>query len=279
MGEDHKEDSEALAEAEYRYTKFTIRLLFRDLRFRKGAAKSGDRLPRSEFFTIEGEQTTMEDLAAGKPVLFIFGSLTCPMTASAMPVLNELYREFGESVKFVMLNVREAHPGEDYPQPEIIEEKIDHARALARLYAIPWVVVSDDIEGHLHRSLDPKPNSAFLIDADGTIVFRSLWASDHQALHQALASVANGEKPVRSESTALVGPVSRAMGHVQEVMERAGPQAVSDLWRGAFPMALAGSLANLFPSPSPDQRGVYAALTLALFFIVIVIIIGIWALN
>jgi thiol-disulfide isomerase/thioredoxin len=275
----HTDALGASVDATYRYKKFTTRLLFRDLRFRRGAAKVGDQLSMSEVFTTEGDRTAIEDLAGGKPVLLIFGSLTCPMTASAVPALNELYREFSEHVKFVMLNVREAHPGDYYPQPETVEGKIDHAKALARLYDVPWTVVSDDIDGHLHRSLDPKPNSAFLIDADGTIVFRLLWASDRRALHQALESVANGEKPVRSESTALVGPVSRAMGHVQEVMERAGPQAINDLWWGAFPMALAGRLATVFPTLSPDQRGIYAVLTLALSFIIIVVSIGMWAMH
>jgi non-canonical (house-cleaning) NTP pyrophosphatase len=55
------------------------------------------------------------------------------MTASAMPALNELYQKFGKRVEFVIVNVREAHPGEFHPQPETAEEKQDHARALARV--------------------------------------------------------------------------------------------------------------------------------------------------
>lgn len=216
------------------------------------------------------------DLAGGKPLLLIFGSLTCPMTASAMPSLFELYAEFGDRIEFVMLNVREAHPGENYPQPDTIEEKLEHAQVLERHYGIPWTVVTDDISGDLHRRLDPKPNSAFLMDVDGTIVFRSLWASDRTALRQALESAANGRRPTRSESTALVAPVARAMGHVHEVMKRAGPQAVRDLWWGGFPMALAGRVATIFTSLPPDQRGVTAVLILAVSSLIIVAIIGIW---
>jgi hypothetical protein len=202
------------------------------------------------------------------------------MTASAIPILNELYLEFGERVEFVLLNVREAHPGEYYPQPDTVEEKIDHAKVLARQYAMPWNVVSDDIDGHLHRALDPKPNSAFLVDVDGIIVFRSLWASDQRALRQALESIAIGERPARSESTTLLGPVVRAMGYVYEVMERAGPQAAKDLWWGAFPMALAGRLATVFSASTLDLHGIYAVLTLALlFFIIIATSIGIWLLR
>jgi thiol-disulfide isomerase/thioredoxin len=263
-------------DADYPYKKFTMRLLFRDLRFRSGTGKAGDPLPKSELFTTEGEPTSIESLANGKPVLLIFGSLTCPMTASAVPVLKALYREFGERVEFVMVNVREAHPGEHYPQPDTVDEKLAHARELANFYSMPWAVVSDDIEGHLHRSLDPKPNSAFLIDAGGVIVFRSLWASDRPALQRALESAAKGEQPLPSQSTTMMGPVSRAMGQVQEVMQRAGPQAVSDLWWGAFPMALAGRLATVFSGASPDRRGIYAVLTLALLFTIIVVSVGAW---
>ena len=97
--------TDSSAEGEYRYKKFTTRLLIRDLRFQKGTAKAGDHLPSSRLFTANGMQTTIKDLASGKPVLLIFGSLTCPMTASAMPALNELYQEFGKRVEFVIVQV------------------------------------------------------------------------------------------------------------------------------------------------------------------------------
>ncbi len=47
-------------------------------------------------------------------------------------------------------------------------------------------------------------------------------------------------------------------------MDRAGPQAVKDLWRAGLPMALAGRLATIFSPLSRDQRGVAVVVTLAL---------------
>ena len=99
----------------------------------------------------------------------MFGSVTCPMTASAMPLLLQLHTEFGSDVAFIMLNVREAHPGEHFRQPRTIEEKLEHARALKQFYDIPWTVAADNINGDLHRALDPKPNSAFLVNSDGSL--------------------------------------------------------------------------------------------------------------
>ena len=248
----------------YRYKHFTTSLLFRDLRFRKDAAAPGDTFPQFELFTTDGSILVNEDVFGDKPVIFIFGSMTCPMTASAAPSAQELYDEFGDRVEFIMLYVREAHPGEYFAQSETIEEKLDYAQTLKDFYDIQWTVAADNIDGDLHRALDPKPNSAFLADKDGTILFRSLWASDYCALRRALDAAANGRIPEMRQSVRMIGPVSRAMGHVQEVMARGGPQAVRDLWLAGFPMALAGRVATFFSSLAPDQRGIAAVLTTAI---------------
>ncbi len=270
------EEPATLTSKQYRYERFTTSLLFRDLRFRKGAAGPGDSLPAFELVTTDGDCLVNRNLLGNKPLLLMFGSMTCPMTASAMPFLLQLHTEFGDRVDFVMLNVREAHPGEHFRQPRTMEEKLKHAQALKQVYEIPWTVAADKIDGDLHRALDPKPNSAFLANSDGIIVFRSLWASDKKALRQAMESIVAGRKPDQSESQALFGPVSRAMGQVQEVMERAGPQAVKDLWWAGLPMALAGRVATFFSPLSPDKRGFAAVLTLALGMLLVLILIGAW---
>ena len=261
---------------DYRYKRFTTRLLLCDLRFRKDSAKPGDSFPSFELLTIDGLRLTNGDLFGDKPVLFIFGSMTCPMTSSAAPSVQKLYDRFGDRVTFVMLYVREAHPGETITQSESIDEKLEHARALKEFYGIDWTVAADTIDGDLHRALDPKPNSAFLMDSNGTIVFRSLWAADYDALSEALSAETDGRTPERNQSTAMLVPVARAMGHVQAVMERGGPQAVRDLWRGGLPMAAAGRLATFFSPLTPDQRGIAAVLTLALGTLAALGIFGTW---
>ncbi len=260
----------------YRYKRFTARLLFRDLRFSKGAAAPGDRFPPFELVTTSGDRLDNQGIFLDKPVLFVFGSMTCPMTASAAPSVQELYEEFGDRVDFIMLYVREAHPGEYYTQAESIEGKLDNARALKELYDIRWTVAADNIDGDLHRALDPKPNSAFLVSNDGTILFRSLWASDLGPLRRALTETTMGRDLERKQSVTLIGPVIRAMGQVQEVMERGGPQAVRDLWRAGFPMALAGRVATWFSPLSPNQRGIAAVLTLALGMFVVLGLLTAW---
>ena len=125
----------------YRYKRFTTNLLFRDLRFRKDAAAPGDAFPQFELLTTEGSILVNENVFGDKPVIFIFGSMTCPMTASAAPSVQVLYDEFSDRVEFIMLYVREAHPGEYFGQSETIEEKLDYAQTLKDFYDIRWTVV------------------------------------------------------------------------------------------------------------------------------------------
>ncbi len=267
------------AVSSYRYKHFTTNLLFRDLRFRKEAARPGDLFPSFELITTSGDRLNNRNVFGDNPVLLIFGSMTCPMTASAAPSVQELYDDFGDRVDFIMLYVREAHPGENYRQAENMEEKLEHSRTLKEFYGIKWTVAADNLDGDLHRALDPKPNSAFLMNKEGIIIFRSLWAADHDALREALDAAAAGRVPERKQSEALIGPVTRAMGHVHEVMERGGPQAVRDLWRAGLPMALAGRVATFFSPLSPDQRGIAAVLSLALGMLIALGLLAVWVLS
>jgi len=279
IGLEISDEAPTLIGRQYRYNRFTTGLLLRDLRFRKGTLGPGDALPAVDLVTTAGDELGSEDLLHDRPLLLVFGSISCPMTASAVPFLKQLHAELGDEIDFVMINTREAHPGENFTQPATPDEKLDHARALKQLYDLPWSVVTDDIEGSLHRALDPKPNSAFIVDSSGIIVFRSLWASDQSAIRSAVVSVIAGRRPKKAQSQRLIGPVARAMGRVQEVMDRAGPQAVKDLWLGGPPMALAGRVATFFTPLSADHRGLAAVFTLAIGMLLVLGSIAAWFLG
>ena len=255
---------------DYRYKAFTTKLLLRDMRFHKSAPKAGEPFPDFKLETTDGNTISKQDFINRIPLLLIFGSLTCPMTASAMPNIKLLHKKYGDKVEFVLMNVREAHPGERLPQPETVETKLEHARQLKQLYGVDLTVATDDIEGSLHRALDPKPNAAFLMDTAGTVIFRSLWASDEAALTQALDDLVRDKPQRKNQSQKMLLPVARAMGHVYEVMQRGGPQAVRDLWLAGFPMALAGRISTLFQPLPKDVRGIVSVSTLGVIMFAVV---------
>lgn len=184
------------------------------------------------------------------------------MTESAGPALRRLQQRFEDRVAFVSLYVREAHPGSRFPQPRTMEEKASHARAYQRRDGVTWPIAVDDVEGTLHRALDPKPHSAYLVDARGIVAGRILWANHVRHLERALEALARGEAPGDDQSKAV--PMLRGLGRIDEVLAASGGYARADLAREAPPMFAMARLARAFGPLPPLGRGVAAlASTLA----------------
>lgn len=195
-------------------------------------------------------------------MLLVTGSYTCPMTASSDPMLKRLHARFGGRIEFVLLHVREAHPGERFDQVDEAEQKRQHARALKERDELPWTVAVDGPSGTVHRVLDGKPNAAWLTDGHGEIVYRALWAGDVRGMTQALDAVARGERPPEAISNRRIVPMARGVGMMRESARRAGPRAGADLWRAAPPMALLAWVADLYRPLPPQWRTVAAVATI-----------------
>ena len=240
----------------YRFEHLAMSVVLRDMYFRKDEPGPGDRVPDFDLPTLDGSRFRSTDLGETGPALLIFGSYTCPVTDNAAPGLNELHGHFGDRVRFVMVDVREAHPGKAVPQPQGLDEKMAHAEQLRDLHGFKFEVAVDDIDGTLHRALSPKPNSAYILGKDGTILFRAQWANDTNALAAALGAVAAGNAPRRSQSGGVVRPILRQLRNMAPVFDRAGGGAWGDMWRVAPPMAgMAFTLKSLRVRPKkPDAR-------------------------
>ncbi len=249
------EDSQDIGRR-YRFEHLALPLVLHDMYFSKGDPGPGDRVPDFDLPTLGGGRFRSTDLGETGPALLIFGSYTCPVTDSAAPGLKQLHARFGDRVRFVMVDVREAHPGKAVPQPKALDEKMTHAGQLRDLHSFEFEVAVDDIDGTLHRALSPKPNSAYALGKDGTILFRAQWANDTKALAAALDAIAAGESPSRSQSGGIVLPMLRLLRDVAPVLDRAGGGAWPDMWRVVPPMAVtAFALKTLRVRPrSADDR-------------------------
>ncbi|MEU3199392.1 deiodinase-like protein [Streptomyces sp. NPDC006996] len=219
----------------YRYPHFHTRLLAEDMRFQAGP-RPGEDMPDFDLPTVDGGRVTKSDFTGRTPLLLTMGSVTCPMTAAADPALKRLHAEFGDRVAFMTLYVREAHPGERYPQPDRIERKTEHARDLKERDELPWPVAVDDLDGTLHRRLDPKPNAAYLMDADGRVFFRVLWSDDRESvLRTALENVLSGRSQPREHQGHVV-PMLRGVAEMDRMLTLSGPTARRDVRKAAPPM-------------------------------------------
>ena len=221
----------------YRFEHLALPTVLRDMYYSKGDPGPGDRVPDFDLPTLGGGRFRSADLGETGPALLIFGSSTCPVTDSAAPGLNELHTRYGDRVRFVMVNVREAHPGKAVPQPKSLDEKTARAELLRDLHGFEFEVAVDDIDGTFHRAMSPKPNSAYLLGKDGTILFRAHWANDENALAAALDADAAGESPRRSRSGGIMPAMVRFARNIAPVLDRAGGGAWREMWLVAPPMA------------------------------------------
>ena len=76
--------------ADYRYDHFTTKLLIHDGSFHKAAKRPGETLPEFDLLTTDGDRIGTQDIR-DRPLFLVTGSITCPMTASAIPSLRWLY--------------------------------------------------------------------------------------------------------------------------------------------------------------------------------------------
>ncbi len=180
------------------------------------------------------------------------------MTKSARAALHRLHRAYGDRIRFVTLYVREAHPGDDYPQPDTFDRKLTHARDYAQRDNVTWTVAVDDVDGTLHRQLDPKPHAAYLVGPSGKVVFRTLWANEESVLRQALSAVAEGRRPETAERQPRVRPMLHGTGQMWRTWEEAGGHAKSDVLREAPPVYVSARIADLLRPLPPIVRGAIA---------------------
>jgi len=242
----------------YRFDTFRTGLLIDDMRFRRTDSGPGDRVPDFDLPTLDGGRFRSDALGT-RPALLIFGSRTCPVTESAGPRLERLHRELGDDVRFVFVNTREAHPGEQIPQPKTFDEKWAHAQTVQDHHGFSFEVAVDDIDGQLHRHLSPKPNSAYLLLPDGTIAYRAHWANDDAALTDAIDAVLAGHPPPRGRSRAMLRPLLRAVGHLPGIVRDGGPKIERDVWHAAAPLAILARVSTYLRPLPIDKRGPVAA--------------------
>lgn len=241
----------------YRYPHFIRQILLDDMAFR-GGPRPGEPMPDFDILTTDDGRLQKHDFIGRRPLLLTCTSITCPMAATMGSGLRRLHAEFGDRIDFVTLYVREAHPGERYPQPETLAQKIAHARAYQEPESFPWPIAVDDIDGDLHQALDPRPNAAYLMDLQGNVAFRALCSNNERVLRDGLqALVAGGPLPIGQREPRMI-PMLKAVGVMREVLSLAGPQAIQDVRRelpGLYPVLCLAALFQPFP---PLARGIIA---------------------
>lgn len=185
--------------------------------------KPGMAAPDYELSLADGGKSRLLDFD-GEFLVLEMGSLTCPLFQGRRKTMNQLYRQH-KKVSFAVLYVREAHPGTLIPAHKSAKDKAGCALRLTDDGEQRRVLI-DDLEGTAHQAYGGYPNSVFIINQNGCVVYAVDWnnpTTTAKALELLLAG-----KPVALR--AYFKPVVPAIS--LKVLRAGGEGSMSDFLRG-----------------------------------------------
>lgn len=122
---------------------------------------------------FEGNTHRLSDFR-GKWVVLETGSATCSQYTKNIHRIKNLRKEFPD-VEFIIVYVREAHPGERLRQHRSFTEKLSAAKLLPQKYGEHRTILIDSLEGDMHRAYGAMPNLVYVINPDGIVHYRCDW--------------------------------------------------------------------------------------------------------
>ena len=130
-----------------------------------------------ELYTLDGKPENLRDYQ-GKWLVLETGSLTCPMYVKNINPIKSVIKKYPD-VEFLVVYVREAHPGSRQGTHATLAEKLSVARKSQKIYDEIRSVVVDELGSLLHRAYGSFPNMVYVINPDGVVVYRCDWAFPH----------------------------------------------------------------------------------------------------
>ncbi len=246
----------------YNYESFTKDVLMKEMMLdRFGGPEPGERAPDFEARMLDGDEISLSDYEGEKNVVLTFGSATCPVTASSISGMNDLYEEYrGDDVAFLFCYVREAHPGERLPAHENLEGKVQAAEVFRRAEEVDIPIIVDDLKGSVHRRYGKLPNSTFIIDKSGRVAFRCLWTRA-SVVEDALDELLERQRERDVDHVLVCGgedttmPKLATMLHAHRALERGGRNAVRDFEREMGVTGRVAIRASRLYQPVADNAG------------------------
>ena len=207
----------------YNNAQFKIKLYDWDL-FR--GPHAGDTAPDFTVTDLETGGPVSLSNFRGKWVVIETGSSTCSMYTKNIPDMEKLHAEYPD-VEFLMIYVREAHPGERLHQHRNFDEKVVAAKLLKPRYQENRRILVDSHDGAFHQPYGMKPNFIYVIRPDGIVHYRCDWAHA-DGLKKALEDRKNLHKLEHADIDKL--HASRSMGIAIRTMWTGGLIALWDFF-------------------------------------------------
>lgn len=126
------------------------------------------------FHDLDGKEVKLADYR-GKWLVVESASLTCPMYVKNVRPFDQLRAKYPD-VEWLVIYVREAHPGSRILPAKDVAEKIDYAKRSRDDYHEGRKIVVDSVDGRWHHDWGLLPNMIYVINPDGKVIYRADWS-------------------------------------------------------------------------------------------------------
>lgn len=139
--------------------------------------KAGEQMLDFALQSPDGKEVKLSDYS-GKWLVIETASLTCPMFVKNVNPIKMLIPKYPD-VEFLVVYVREAHPGSRTGPHESMEKKIALAERTKNEYGDIRPVLVDNLAGDMHQAYGSFPNMVYIVNPEGQVVYRCDWSYAH----------------------------------------------------------------------------------------------------
>jgi hypothetical protein len=164
--------------------------------FNSSGYQKGENAADFTLYKPNGDSIRLSNvLSAGKPVLLVAGSYTCPVFRKKIPDINSMAAYYNGQLEVYIVYVVEAHPVVDvspysgqvwvtsdntnegvlYEQPETYGERLEVIDSMLAKYTVNVDILVDGPCNNWWLNYGPAPNNAYLIDTNGKIFAKQGW--------------------------------------------------------------------------------------------------------
>ena len=151
-------------------------------------AEIGKLAPEFKLPLAEGEgEVGLVALRGKKPVVLIFGSITCSPFRDRVVEINPIHQSYKDRAEFLMVYIREAHPeskiltpneeGKEelriFTQTDDFSQRLEYAQVCTRLLSLTFPSVVDLEDNKVKDAYGAWPNRIVVIDQEGKLAWDS----------------------------------------------------------------------------------------------------------
>ena len=136
--------------------------------------RAGEAMIDFRLTALDGREVALSDYK-GRWLVLETGSLTCPMFVKNIDPLREVKARHPD-VEFLVIYVREAHPGARRGPSRDLANKIALAKEMQASFGEHREILVDGVDGAMHRAYGALPNMVYVVNPEGQVIYRSDWS-------------------------------------------------------------------------------------------------------